>query len=77
MVQPTSCAGGVVAVRFTIVGGACKTVPCGKKATLGPVSPKHTYRISAAAIRGHGGPLPLAGSSTYVPGDDGNWIRVH
>jgi hypothetical protein len=76
-VEVSSCGGGVVAVKFTIAGGASKTVACGKKALVGPVSPKRTYRMTAAAIRSGGASTPLAESNTYVPGDDGNWIRVH
>lgn len=76
IVEPTSCAGGVVAVKFTISHGASKTVPCGVKAKLGPVMPLQTYLVTAAAIRRSGSPLPLAESNIYVPGDDGNWVPV-
>jgi hypothetical protein len=75
LVQPKSCAGGVTAVRFT-VGGASTTVKCGARAKLGPLSSKRTYRITATAIRSHGSPITLADSSIYIPGDDGDWVRV-
>lgn len=77
VVRPTGCAGGVVAVKFTIAGGASKTVACGQSAKLGPVSPKRTYRLTAVAIRRGGATVALAESNVYVPGDDGNWVPVH
>jgi hypothetical protein len=76
IVEPTSCAGGVVAVKFTVSHGAGKTVPCGTKAKLGPLTPKQTYLVTATAIRRSGSPAPLAESNVYLPGDDGNWVPV-
>ena len=75
MVQPTSCDGGIVAIRFSVAGGT-KTVWCGSSAKLGPLTPQRNYHLDAVAVRRNGSGVPLAASNVYIPGDDGNWVPV-
>jgi hypothetical protein len=78
-VKLTGCAHANKA-RVAVAGGAAKTTGCRGHARLGPLTPKRTYRVSVTALKTRRGRVirhaPAVAASVYLPGDDGDWIRV-
>ena len=66
-------------VRVT-VRGTTKLLGCGSRALFGPLPPKQTHRVRAVALKMRGRKVlrrqRISSSEVYLPGDDGNWVRV-
>ena len=64
-------------VKATAPGGLNDLIPCNGEGTLGPLTPKRTYRVIVTPIGIGGKPAkPSPPSDVYVPGDDGVWKTV-
>jgi len=77
-VEPRACINHVSEVRFSVVGGPSRTVPCNARRTLGPLPSKRNYQIRVLALHTHRGKVvarsQLADTFAYLPGDDANWV---
>jgi hypothetical protein len=79
IVKLTGCA-HANRVRVSVAGGAVKTTGCHGQAKLGPLAPKRTYRVRVTALRTRGGRVvrreAAVPATVYLPGEDGDWIRL-
>jgi hypothetical protein len=72
IVKVTACSHARRA-RVSVVGGPSQTVACGKSARLGPLAPQRTYRVRVSARGGRSAPVV----PVYLPGEDGDWVRLN
>jgi hypothetical protein len=61
-------------VSITVAGGPTVHAACNGQARLGPLTPQRTYQVDVTALGKTRVPQPVA--SVYLPGDDGNWIKL-
>jgi len=77
-VEPRACTDHVSEVRFSVVGGPSRTVPCNARRKLGPLQPKRNYHVRVIALHTRHGKVvahsQLADAFAYLPGDDANWV---
>lgn len=67
-------------VRIAIAHGPAKTTVCHGQVRLGPLVAKRTYTVAVTALRLRGRTIvkrsPAVPTRIYLPGEDGDWIRI-
>lgn len=75
----TGCA-NAQQVEVKVAGGPTKKTTCKGQTRLGPLAPQHTYTVRVTALRvKHGrvvGRTAAVPATVYLPGEDGDWIRL-
>lgn len=67
-------------VQASVAGGPALTAGCHGQVRLGPLTPRRTYVTKVVPLALRGGRVTHRGRAVstrvYLPGDDGNWIKI-